>query len=139
MFFWLISFHQAIQLNRVLWFRSNHRMCSAKKVFLKASQNSQENTCARASFLIKSQAPSLHVYWKRVSGTGVFLVNFFKNTFLIEHLRWLLLLVASLTLNQVPVDTGRKLNIHKTFGRCPGRLLNVLCTFNLRPVSTGVE
>ena len=36
-----------------------------------------------------------------------------------------------------PVDTGRKLNAHKTFRRRPGRLLNVLCTFNLRPVSTG--
>ena len=36
-----------------------------------------------------------------------------------------------------PVDTGRKLNVHKTFRRRPGRLLNVLCTFNLRPVSTG--
>ena len=30
-----------------------------------------------------------------------------------------------------PVDTGRKLNLHKTFRRRPGRLLNVLCTFNL--------
>ena len=38
-----------------------------------------------------------------------------------------------------PVDTGRKLNVHKTFRRCPGRLLNVLCTFNLRPVSTGTN
>ena len=38
-----------------------------------------------------------------------------------------------------PVDTGRKLNVHKTFGRRPGRLLNVLCTFNLRPLSTGHE
>ena len=36
-----------------------------------------------------------------------------------------------------PVDTGRKLNVHKRFGR-PGRLLNVLRTFNLRPVSTGI-
>ena len=36
-----------------------------------------------------------------------------------------------------PVDTGRKLNVHKTFRRRPGRLLNVLCTFNLRPVSIG--
>ena len=27
--------------------------CSAKKVFLEISQNSQENTCARVSFLIK--------------------------------------------------------------------------------------
>ena len=38
----------------------------------------------------------------------------------------------------VLVDTGRKLNLHKTFRRRPRRLLNVLCTFNLRPVSTGV-
>ena len=39
----------------------------------------------------------------------------------------------------VPVDTGRKLNVHKTFRRSPGRLLNVLCRFNLRPVSMGMQ
>ena len=41
-----------------------------------------------------------------------------------------------LTLKAVeyPVDTGRKLNVHQTFRR---RLLNVLCTFHLYPVSTG--
>ena len=38
-----------------------------------------------------------------------------------------------------PVDTGCKLNVHKTFRRRPGHLLNVLCTFNLRPVSTGFQ
>ena len=36
-----------------------------------------------------------------------------------------------------PVDTGRKLNVQKTFRRRPGRLLNVLYTFNLLPVPTG--
>ena len=36
-----------------------------------------------------------------------------------------------------PEDTGRKLSIHKTCRRRPRHLLNVLCTFNLRPVSTG--
>ena len=36
-----------------------------------------------------------------------------------------------------PLDTGRKLNIKKTFKRRPGRLLNVLCTLNLRPVTRG--
>ena len=36
-----------------------------------------------------------------------------------------------------PVGTGRKLNVRKTFRRHSGRLLNVLCTFNLRPVSAG--
>ena len=30
--------------------------CSVKKMFLEISQNSQENTCARVSFLIKLQA-----------------------------------------------------------------------------------
>ena len=37
-----------------------------------------------------------------------------------------------------PVDTGRKLNVYKTFRRRSGRLLNILSTFNLRPVSTGL-
>ena len=36
-----------------------------------------------------------------------------------------------------PVNTGRKSNVHKTFRRRPGPLLNVLCTFNLRPVPKG--
>ena len=35
--------------------RSSRQECSVKKVFLETSQNSQENTCARASFLIKLQ------------------------------------------------------------------------------------
>ena len=39
--------------------------------------------------------------------------------------------------NASPVDTGRKLTIHKTFRRRPGCLLNVLCTFSFRSVSTG--
>ena len=39
---------------------------------------------------------------------------------------------------KVPVDSGHKLNVHKTFRRRSGRLLNVLCTFSLRLVSTGV-
>ena len=35
-----------------------------------------------------------------------------------------------------PVATERKLNVHETSKRRPRRLLNVLCTFNLRPVPT---
>ena len=41
------------------------------------------------------------------------------------------------TLLTSPVDTGRKLNVHKTFKRRPERLLNILYAFNLRPVATG--
>ena len=36
-----------------------------------------------------------------------------------------------------PVGTGRKLNVYKTLRRRPGHLLNLLCTFNLRRLSTG--
>ena len=36
-----------------------------------------------------------------------------------------------------PVDTERKLNVHKMFRGRSERLLNVLCTFSLRSVSTG--
>ena len=36
--------------------------CSVKKVFLEISQNSQENTSARVSFLIKLHARGLKFY-----------------------------------------------------------------------------
>ena len=58
-------------------------------MFLEISQSSQENTCARASFLIKMQAWDLQLYLKRDSGTGAFLWilwNFLGITFT-EHLR----------------------------------------------------
>ena len=62
-------------------YRSSHQRCSLKKVSLKISQNSQENTCARVSSLIKLQA---------IKGTlaQVFSCEFydvFKSTFFIEH------------------------------------------------------
>ena len=44
---------------------------------------------------------------------------------------------AGFFVGRVPVDTERKFNVHKTFRKRPGRLLNVLCAFNLRPVSAG--
>ena len=40
--------------------------------------------------------------------------------------------------NYSPLDIGCKLNVHKTFSRRPRRLLKVLCTFNLRPVSRDI-
>ena len=56
--------------------------CSAKKVFLRISQNSQENTCTRVSFLIKLQACN---FIKKETLTQVFSCEFCKisqNTFL---------------------------------------------------------
>ena len=37
------------------------------------------------------------------------------------------------------LDTGIKLNVHKTIRRCPGRLLKVVCMFSLRSVLKGEE
>ena len=51
----------------------------------------------------------------------------------------MMMIDASGSCHHVPVDTGRKLNAHKRFRRRPGRLLNVLYTFILRPVSTGMK
>ena len=39
---------------------------------------------------------------------------------------------------QIAVDAGCKLNLYETFRRHSESLLNVLCTFHLRPVSTGI-
>ena len=50
-------------------------MCFVKKVFLKISQNSHENTCARLSFLIKLQDN-----YNKICET-------FENTYFEEHLR----------------------------------------------------
>ena len=44
--------------------------------------------------------------------------------------------VARITQLSYHLDTGRKLSYHLDTGR-PGRLLNVLCTLNLRPVLRG--
>ena len=49
-----------------------------KKVFLEISQNSQENNCARASFLIKLQATLAQVFSREFC-------KICKNTFFTEH------------------------------------------------------
>ena len=67
--------------------------CSVKKVFLEISQNSQENTCVRVSFLIKLQAPPATLLKKRL-WHRCFPVNFAKflrTPFFTEYLWWLLL------------------------------------------------
>ena len=61
-------------------FRSNHLRCYVEKVFLEISQNSQENTSARDSFLIKLQA----YFIEKESLAQVFSCEFceiFMNTF----------------------------------------------------------
>ena len=57
--------------------------CSARKMFLEISQNSQENICARVSYLIKLQAEACN-FTKKETLTQVFsceLYEISKNTF----------------------------------------------------------
>ena len=58
--------------------RIRHRRCSVKKVFLEISQNSQENTCDRVSFLIKLHATLLKNLLKKRLSHRCFPVNFAK-------------------------------------------------------------
>ena len=60
-------------------YRSSHRRCFERKVFLAISENLHENTCASVSFLIKLQAS---VSEKRESGT---FCEVSKNNFFTEH------------------------------------------------------
>ena len=62
--------------------------CSVKKVFLKISQNSQENNRTRASFLNKVKKEAL------ARACSCEFYEIFTNTFFIEHLWRLLLLLA---------------------------------------------
>ena len=70
---------------------------SVKKVLLEISQNSQENTCTRGSFLIKKNfIKKVLNFIKKEYLAQVFFCEFCevsKNTFFTEHLRWLLLLI----------------------------------------------
>ena len=72
-------------------------MVFCKKTFLEISQNSQENICARVSFLIKLQVSGLQLYLKRDSSTGVFL--------------WLFKTFNLISLNMIPL----KLQFHFTY------------------------
>ena len=63
-------------------------------MLLEISQNSQENTCARVSFLIKLQASACNFIKKKL-WHSCFLVNFVKfirTPFVTEHLRCMSLL-----------------------------------------------
>ena len=73
-----------INMNLKSYFKQNSeavvQRCSVKKVFLEISQNSQENTCARVSFLIKLQDSGLRTatLLKKRLWHRCFPVNFVK-------------------------------------------------------------
>ena len=65
------------------------RKCSTRKLFLKISQDSQENTCVGASFLIKMQGFRPPNFIKKRLEHRCFREHWeiFKNTYFEEHLR----------------------------------------------------
>ena len=68
------------------------------------------------------------------------LKNKSSEMFLLDILWWSNLFSSwSLFLLVNPLDTERKLNVHKAFRSRPGCLSNVLFTFNLRPGSRGED
>ena len=72
--------------------------CSVKKMFLEFSQNLQESTCARVSFLIKLEALACKFIKKRDSSktlaqSCVIFAKFLRTPFLKEYFRWLLLVL----------------------------------------------
>ena len=72
----LCSFEEKVCENRMN--RSGHRRCFLQKVFVNISQNSQENICARVSFLIN------FLFFKKETLAQVFSCEFceiFNNTF----------------------------------------------------------
>ena len=69
--------------------KRNYLRFSVKKLFLEILQNSQENTCAKVSFLIKLQVSACN-FVKNGTLVQVFFYEFcktFKNNYFIEHLR----------------------------------------------------
>ena len=76
------------------------RSCAVKKVFLEISQKSQENTCAKVSFLLNFQASGLRPEtlvkrdWHRCF--PVIFAKYLRTAFPKEHLEWLLLFFTKL-------------------------------------------
>ena len=71
--------------------------------------------------------------------SGIFIVNCQCSvTFLWCFYCWLWTSKCLAQAKIIPLNTRRKLNVHETFRRHPGRLLKVLWKFNLRSVSRGM-
>ena len=95
-FWWVlyICMQNCFNNNRTRWFiEAVVQRCSVKKLLLEIWQNSQENNCARVSFLIKLRARSATLLKKRLWHRyfPVNILKFLTLLFHTEHLWWLLL------------------------------------------------
>ena len=97
--------------------------CSVEEVFLEILQNSQENTCASVSFLIKlGKKKRLWYRYFHVS-----FAKFLRAAFLIEHVWWLLLFsIASSCLIKIKVSP---ITPNLTFNVCM-KTVNEFCVSN---------
>ena len=92
---WWIPKSEKLQIWKNLYDQQNLlpeavvRRCSVKKVFLQISQNPQENTCARVSFLIKLKAEACNFVKKETLRTS-FLQNTFRKLLIVFRSSWVI-------------------------------------------------
>ena len=140
---WKYASYLEENTNAKVWFnqvflcsaRNSYQSCSIKKAALKNSAIFTGKDLCWNLFLIKLQAFGCFL-WKLRNVYAAFL-HWTKSKPLFRSIcNSFFTTYSDVQGLPFPVDAGRKLNVHKTFRRRPGRLLNVLCTFNLRSVST---
>ena len=97
---YLVIFKVNCEFIQAKWKKIKFKLKQPLEVFTKVSQNSQENFCARVSFLIKLQAPACNFikketlapacnFIKKETLAQLFSCEFFeisKSTFFTEHL-----------------------------------------------------
>ena len=108
---WWTDFSVCILIVTSCWFKVvwSHPEVFYKKVFLEISQNSQENTCARVSFL-KICRPEVCNFIKNEALAQMFSCEFCKiskNTFFYKHLWWLLLKIEKSLLKNWEIAISR--------------------------------
>ena len=93
------------------------------------------NFNVKLSFVLENFIFSSTFYWKTLR---VIIIVCCKKSFINPfHVTGLFACPLESSEDLYPLDTGHKLNVHKTFRTRLARLLNVFCTFNLGPVSRG--
>ena len=81
-------------------------------MFLEILQNSQENICARISFLIRLQAEAKRL-WHRCFPVN--LAKFLRTPFLTEYLGWLLLIIERIVVYYLLTLLQALINVLKSF------------------------
>ena len=78
--FYIISEHRNSFNGKVKKLKAVAKQCSVKRVFLEITQNSQENTCGRVSFLTKLQVSRFVFLF--------YLVQYVDTAFMLKKVHW---------------------------------------------------